>query len=237
MYLMTPAPRKEGTRMVAAFEGVETPDSVDWATTDAVTAVKNQGSCGSCWAFSTTGGMEGAYFLKNGKQVSFSEQQLVDCDTAEDQGCNGGLMDNAFQYIAKNGLATEDSYSYTGKDGSCASFTAVEGTVGVTYTDVSNTEEALAAAVAQQPVSVAVDADIKWQLYRGGIFTKTSGVALDHGVLAVGFGAEDGKAFWKVKNSWGASWGEDGFIRMQKDINQDNGPCGITSSASFPTIA
>jgi C1A family cysteine protease len=243
MYLSKPAPRTEGSRMINGFEGVKAADDVDWASTDFVTAVKDQGSCGSCWAFSTTGGMEGAYFLKYGSQVVFSEQQLVACDTTYgDMGCNGGLMDNAFQYIAVNGLATEASYPYASGSGSspaCQAFTAVDGTTGITYTDITNSEDALAAAVTQQPISVAVDADVHWQLYKSGVMSSVSGTSLDHGVLAVGYGvdATTGESYWKIKNSWAAAWGEEGYIRISKDINQRNGPCGITSAASYPVLA
>jgi len=241
-YLSEPVPRKESSRFVNAFEGIRADDAVDWATTDMVTAVKDQGSCGSCWAFSTTGGMEGAYYLKNQQQVSFSEQQLVSCDTESgDMGCNGGLMDNAFGYIKTAGLCSEADYPYTSGGGSAPSCenscTPVAGTTGITFTDVANSESALAAAVSQQPISVAVDADFHWQLYKSGIMTHVSGTQLDHGVLAVGYGEDGGQAFWKVKNSWAEGWGESGFIRISKDVDQTNGPCGITSSASYPTLA
>jgi len=219
------------------------PASVDWTTQGAVTAVKNQGQCGSCWAFSTTGSVEGAWFLSNGTLVSLSEQQLVDCSAAQgNQGCNGGLMDSAFEYIIANkGLTTEANYPYTAQDGTCskAKAQAVAATIK-SYTDVAtNSEAALEAAIAQQPVSVAVEADQNsFQLYSGGVLTAACGANLDHGVLAVGYGTDSasGNQFWKVKNSWGADWGMAGYILLGKGktYNGGAGQCGILSDPSFP---
>ena len=229
------------------FEGpyvIAPPASVDWSAQGAVTPVKNQGQCGSCWAFSTTGSVEGAWFLSNGTLVSLSEQQLVDCSSAQgNQGCNGGLMDSAFEYIIANkGLTTEANYPYTAQDGTCvaAKARAVAATIK-SYTDVTvNSEPALEAAIAQQPVSVAVEADQNsFQLYSGGVMTAACGAALDHGVLAVGYGTDSasGNEFWKVKNSWGADWGMAGYILLGKGktYNGGAGQCGILSAASFPT--
>jgi len=213
-------------------------DSVDWTTKGAVTPVKNQGQCGSCWAFSTTGSLEGAYFLKNNKLTAFSEQELVDCDTV-DQGCNGGLMDNAFGWIQKNGgLCQETGYAYTGSKGTCSKASCDQVALAPQHTDVAQTEAALAAAVAQQPVSIAIEADQSgFQFYSTGVFTGTCGTQLDHGVLVVGYGVySDGNKYWKVKNSWGASWGSEGFILLQKGKSQSGGQCGILMSASYPTL-
>ena len=219
------------------------PASVDWTTQGAVTPVKNQGQCGSCWAFSTTGSVEGAWFLSNGTLVSLSEQQLVDCSSAEgNQGCNGGLMDSAFEYIIKNkGLTTEANYPYTAQDGTCSAAKAKQVAATIkSYTDVAtNSEAALEAAIAQQPVSVAVEADQNsFQLYSGGVLTAPCGAQLDHGVLAVGYGTDSasGNQFWKVKNSWGADWGVNGYILLGKGktYNGGAGQCGILSDPSFP---
>jgi len=220
------------------------PSSVDWTTKGAVTPVKNQGQCGSCWAFSTTGSVEGAWFLSNGTLVSLSEQQLVDCSSSfGNQGCNGGLMDSAFEYIISNkGLTTEANYPYTAVDGTCSAAKAKQVVATIkSYTDVAtNSEAALEAAIAQQPVSVAVEADqSSFQLYAGGVMTAACGTQLDHGVLAVGYGTDSasGNQFWKVKNSWGADWGMNGYILLGKGkvYNGGAGQCGILMDPSFPT--
>jgi len=226
----------------------ENPTSVDWTTKGAVTPVKNQGSCGSCWSFSTTGSLEGAYFLKNNKLVSFSEQQLVSCDT-NDSGCNGGLMDNAFKWIKNNGgLCTESDYPYTsggGSSGMCqTSCQVVEGSIPSSYTDVSPvpqitpaTVAQMESAVSQQPISVAIEADqSSFQFYSGGVMTGNCGTQLDHGVLVVGYGTDNGTDYWKIKNSWGASWGMNGYILIQKGNTQRGGQCGVLLAASHPNL-
>jgi len=209
-------------------------DSVDWVAKGAVTPVKDQGQCGSCWAFSTTGSTEGAVQIKTGKLTSVSEQQLVDCAGAEgNQGCNGGLMDNGFEYIIKNGgIGSEASYGYTAKDGSCKTVASVSTISG--YKDVKVGDEAdLMSAVNIGPVSVAIEADQSgFQFYSGGVFSGSCGKQLDHGVLLVGYGTDSGKDYWRIKNSWGASWGDSGYINFVRGQDQ----CGLADSASYPTV-
>ncbi|KAK6115926.1 hypothetical protein DH2020_008195 [Rehmannia glutinosa] len=229
--------------------GDSLPDSIDWREKGAVVDVKDQGSCGSCWAFSTIAAVEGINQIATGSLISLSEQELVDCDTSYNEGCNGGLMDYAFQFIIKNGgIDSEEDYPYKGRDGRCDQYRKNAKVVSIdAYEDVpSYNEKALQKAVASQPISVAIEAGGRdFQLYEStisnipfkspqGIFTGKCGDELDHGVAAVGYGTADGKDYWIVRNSWGASWGEKGYIRMKRNVETKTGLCGIAVEPSYP---
>ncbi|GAB2234263.1 hypothetical protein Drorol1_Dr00003509 [Drosera rotundifolia] len=215
----------------------DVPASVDWVANGAVTPIKDQGQCGCCWAFSAIAATEGITEISTGNLISLSEQQIVDCDTnGNDQGCNGGTPDGAFSYIINSGgLTTEDNYPYTGSQGSCNGNGGQSAATLSNYQDVPSNEDALQQAVASQPVSVAIDASgSDFQQYSGGVFTGSCGTDLDHAVTVVGYGtSDDGTDYWLVKNSWGTSWGENGYIRMQRGVG-NGGLCGIAMQASYP---
>ncbi|KAG5044705.1 hypothetical protein JHK82_014085 [Glycine max] len=221
------------------YKDVELPKSVDWRKKGAVTQVKNQGSCGSCWAFSTVAAVEGINQIVTGNLTSLSEQELIDCDRTYNNGCNGGLMDYAFSFIVENdGLHKEEDYPYIMEEGTCEM--AKEETEVVTisgYHDVpQNNEQSLLKALANQPLSVAIEASGRdFQFYSGGVFDGHCGSDLDHGVAAVGYGTAKGVDYITVKNSWGSKWGEKGYIRMRRNIGKPEGICGIYKMASYPT--
>ncbi|KAK2981057.1 hypothetical protein RJ640_002590, partial [Escallonia rubra] len=220
------------------YEGVsDVPISLDWRDQGAVTAVKDQGPCGSCWAFSTVGSMEGIVQISTHKLISLSEQQLVDCDVkGTDHGCWGGLMSRAMEFIINNGgLANETAYPYKATDGNCDTNVSIAASISGFENVPVNNETALLSAVANQPVTVAIDASSpNFQFYQSGVFSEDCGTYLDHGVTAVGYGTtDDGKKYWLIKNSWGNSWGYDGYIRIARDVAAKEGECGIAMAASY----
>jgi C1A family cysteine protease len=220
------------------------PSSIDWRSKGAVTSVKDQGQCGSCWTFSATGAVEGAWAVSKGQLIDLSEEQLVECATGisyGSHGCNGGQMEGAFKYVIEHGQCALSAYPYTsgtGQSGSCQSCQPIAHVSSCS--DVKpNDQISLKAAVAQQPIAIAIEADTRYfQSYSSGVLTSSScGTTLDHGVLIVGYGTENGIDYWLVKNSWSTTWGDKGYVKIARsDSTNDPGICGIAMDPSFPSV-
>ncbi|GER31784.1 cysteine proteinases superfamily protein [Striga asiatica] len=214
------------------------PQSVDWRNQGAVTPVRNQGSpCGSCWAFSAVAAVEGIVQIRTGILVPLSVEQLVDCDD-EGDSCSGGNVWTAFDYIiGAGGLATDSSYPYDGSGKTCQPYEPAVTISG--YEKVPpNNETALMAAVARQPVSASIDANCtEFVDYTSGVLAVDCGNVLDHDITIVGYGTDaDGTNYWLVKNSWGQDWGEQGYVRMLRDVGAEEGLSGIAREAYYPTF-
>lgn len=222
------------------------PSSIDWRTKGVVNPVRDQGQCGSCWAFATTANAESVWAISKGQLLDLSEEFLVDCASGVgyyNMGCNGGQPDSAFKYMINNGQCTEASYPYnagvTKTAGTCQKCTSA----GVSFSSCSDVtpkdQIALAAAVAKQPVTIAIEADTRYfQSYSGGILDSSScGTNLDHAVEIIGYGSENGVDYWNVRNSWGSSWGEGGYFRVKKTSStNDIGICGVSAEPSFLSV-
>jgi C1A family cysteine protease len=228
---------KNYKRNIVASENKPIANDIDWRTKGAVNHVKDQANCGSCWAFSATAAIEGAWQIDQKQLLDLSEQQMVDCSKSQgNQGCNGGWMDYAFVYIqAAGGQMKTSDYPYTARDGTCH-FSASKVAAKVTgYKDVPKGDcKTLLSFADQGPTSVAIAANAIMS-YKSGIFSNAAcGVSLNHGVTLVGYGTESSKPFYIVRNSWGAGWGEAGYIRMARDVQPGTGICGICQASSSP---
>jgi len=240
--IMGYVPEEERVKVATMFKETNA-DGINWVDRGAVTGVKDQGQCGSCWAFSTIGSLEGAHYMATGELQSFSEQQLVDCAGLRYGllGCNGGMQDRAYNYYeAGHKAMKEDAYPYTSgttkKSGSCQ-YSEADAT-SVTVTDYSyvtkNTPSQMKAALENGPLAVAIEADKRvFQTYSSGVLSDSAcGTTLDHAVLAVGWGTEAGQEYFLVKNSWNTTWGDQGYIKIA--IKDGLGECGINQDPMLP---
>nr|6YCC_A Chain A, Ananain [Ananas comosus]6YCC_B Chain B, Ananain [Ananas comosus]6YCD_A Chain A, Ananain [Ananas comosus]6YCD_B Chain B, Ananain [Ananas comosus] len=213
------------------------PQSIDWRDSGAVTSVKNQGRCGSCWAFASIATVESIYKIKRGNLVSLSEQQVLDC--AVSYGCKGGWINKAYSFIISNkGVASAAIYPYKAAKGTCKTNGVPNSAYITRYTYVQrNNERNMMYAVSNQPIAAALDASGNFQHYKRGVFTGPCGTRLNHAIVIIGYGQDSsGKKFWIVRNSWGAGWGEGGYIRLARDVSSSFGLCGIAMDPLYPTL-
>lgn len=237
---------EEGPRKNAkSLKGLQVPESVDWTTKGAINTPMNQDKCGACYAFSSTGALEALNFIKTGKLNQFSQQQIIDCSREkpfENEGCNGGRMDYTFKYTADKGIASLAQYPYRNEEWNnlCKEDIVPKGkrvNTGFEWVPKFDNDE-MKAAVSQQPIAVAVNA-FNWIFYSGGIFDDICDeVMLNHAVLIVGYGVDQktGKSYYKIKNSYGADWGRDGFIMLEQKPDGEPGRCGVLSEGVYPTM-
>jgi C1A family cysteine protease len=233
------------------WNGEDVQDEVDWVAKGAVTPVKDQGHCGSCWIFSAVGSLEGAHQIARGKLVSLAEQQVLDCDHSvlpPTLGCSGGSMGPVYTYAEAHSMCTESTYPYKAKAGTCQASTCTEGVPKGAVTGwkglapvgklIPASIKTMMSAVAQQPVSVSIEADKDvFHLYKSGVVKGSCGQTPDHGVLVVGYGTDTKLGdYWKVKNSWGKDWGEDGYVRIARGVTW-RGECAILNSPSYPVVS
>ncbi|XP_020089331.1 fruit bromelain-like [Ananas comosus] len=229
------------TELVESFDDVDisaVAQSIDWRDYGAVTSVRNQGSCGSCWAFSAIATVEGIYKIKTGYLVSLSEQEVLDC--AVSYGCKGGWVDKAYDFIiSNNGVTSAAYYPYQGYKGTCAANSVPNSAYITGYTYVQrNNERSMMYAVSKQPIAALIDASgNNFQYYRGGVYSGPCGTSLNHAITIIGYGQDSsGTKYWIVRNSWGSSWGERGYVRMARGVSSSSGLCGIAMAPLYPTL-
>lgn len=235
-----------GCKTFSSGSTTNVPASVDWRAKGAVNPVRDQGQCGSCWAFATTSNAESVWAISKGQLLDLSEEFLVDCASGQgyfNMGCNGGQPDSAFKYMINNGQCLETYYEYTAgitkKAGNCQKCPMAPVHYSGCYDVTPKDQVALMMAVAKQPVVIAIQADTRYfQSYSGGILDSVEcGTQLDHAVAIVGYGQENGIDYWIVRNSWGETWGENGYARIKKTSSKnDIGICGVAAEPSFLVV-
>jgi len=234
------SPAKEANIAYNSHKPKNLPDTFDWRSFGGVTQVKDQGKCGGCWAFSAVGSLEGFYFINNKTLLSFSEQQIIDCVSGTDQGCDGGFPSDGINYASKNGLELEIDYPFTAKDGNCNFNSAKAFSLNNILSYVTpNSSSHLKEAIVNGPVSVLVEADQKaFQLYSKGVIKSGCGAQTNHAVLAVGYQKVGLIEAFIVKNSWGADWGDQGYVYIStiENENKGKGVCGILSQPVMPSL-